>query len=252
MPVDFSGRIDAWWDRHPHSRKVFVIGTGRSGTHLVARTIDSHAMVRSTIETSWIFRRVGAIARDPAKRDRLLPGLLRRYRLEHARSVPRHYLDKSHPNIWLVEDLVDAFPNSRLVGVQREAYGTIASMMRHRHVSAWFDQWQSFPVPNPFLGISTEDVAGYARLPLAAKCAMRWRSHEQRLNDLRRTQADRLIVVKYEELVHEPDRVAGLLTEFLDLPTPLAEPAVTRQSVTRWRDDLSSDDVAAIDRVLNT
>lgn len=40
----------AFGSRHPSSRKVFVLGNGRAGTHWVGRVLDDHPAVSATIE----------------------------------------------------------------------------------------------------------------------------------------------------------------------------------------------------------
>lgn len=130
-------RWAAWRGRSPSSRKVFILGTGRSGTHWLGYILESHPDCVATIETRGIFRRVTRMALDPTLRPRLLPGLLRRYRLRHALAVPSHYVDKSHPNLWLAEALADAFDDALFVGIVRNPYATVASMLRHEGVLEW-------------------------------------------------------------------------------------------------------------------
>src|SRR5262245_4018334 len=137
-------------------RPIFVIGTGRSGTHCLAGVVASHPDVRATIEQQPMFDWSVAMAVNPACEPRLFDRLVAEYSAQLARSAPKHYLDKSHPNIWIADKLLAAFPDARFVGVQRHPFATVASMLRHAAVSDWHRQWKTLPVPNRFLGINQE------------------------------------------------------------------------------------------------
>jgi len=115
--------------KYPVSKKIFIIGTGRSGTHWVARTLAEHREIRATIEVKSAFDWVTRMALDPATRKRLFPRLVRYYRYQHFISVPCHYMDKSHPNIWLADQLAETFSDAVFIGMQRNPYATVASML---------------------------------------------------------------------------------------------------------------------------
>jgi hypothetical protein len=63
------------------------------------------------------------------------------------------YLDKSHPNIWIADKIKEEFPEAKFVGIERNPFATVSSMLKHRGVMKWHRDWKSFPVPNRFLGI---------------------------------------------------------------------------------------------------
>src|SRR5262245_13442039 len=113
-------------------RPVFVVGTGRSGTHWLAYILQRHPEIRMTIEKEPMFGWSTRIALNPELSDRLLWKLILFYRIQFWISAPRHYLDKSHPNIWIAEDLARAFPDALFLGILRDPYGTVASMLRHK------------------------------------------------------------------------------------------------------------------------
>jgi hypothetical protein len=219
--------------------KIFVIGTGRSGTHWLGHILQSHPDIHVTIEQPPIFTWSTEMALDARTKPSLLPQLIAAYAAEHEAAAPRHYADKSHPNIWHAEELAAAFPEAVFLGIRRNPYATIASMLRHPWVLAWQDRWQEFPVPNRFLGITPENHAAYAALPQAARCALRWQAHMERLERLQAALGGRLLVVDYEDLVRNPELPITRLNAFLRLATPIATPTVKAQSLDRWRDELA-------------
>jgi hypothetical protein len=229
--------------------KIFVIGSGRSGTHWVGYILEGHRDIHVTIEKPPIFRWVTDIALDLGKKAELLPGLIERYRAEHDAVRPRHYADKSHPNIWIAEELATAFGDARFIGIQRNPYGTVASMLKHPGVLAWHARWKEFPVPNPFLGITRDNHDAYESMPLAAKCALRWKAHRERMHALGEALGPRLLVLQYEDVIRDPDTQLRALDAFLSLPSPIPRPKVKAESLDRWRtelDDEAKSQIAAV------
>lgn len=229
---------------------VFVLGTGRSGTHWVAWILEPHTELHTLIEKPPIFEWVTEMAIDAATEPRLLPPLLQRYRLEAASARPRRLLDKSHPNIWLAEKLAEAFPAARFIGVLRDVFGTVASSLRHEGVRYWVENWDAYPVPNRLLGISEENRDAYARMSLAGRCAVRWHAHLHRLDELESVLGDRMIRMRYHELQTNTTRELSRLQEFLELEEPIPQPKVNSDSLSRWKKDLSEQQIAEIRAVV--
>jgi LPS sulfotransferase NodH len=229
---------------------VLVIGTGRSGTHWLAHVLRSHARFRVTFERFPMFQLATRMAVDQRLRPALFPLLVLSYRVQRLASGDRIYADKSHPAIWLAERLAAALPSAVFLGVQREPFATVCSMMRRDGVRAWHERWRRYPVPNEFLGITPEIAPHYASLSLAARCALRWRAHRDRMESLKPLLGHRLHVVGYEELARDPDRELSLLQDWLGLDTPFDRPRVDRDALQRWRTQLSDRDVADISAVV--
>lgn len=242
-------RYLAYIDRHPDSRKVFIIGTGRSGTHWIGQILESHPAISATLEKSAIFDRVVRMATDPSNATRLLPGLIRRYRWEHCKVAPLNYVDKSHPNIWLVEELSHAFPQARFVGIRRNPYATVSSMLRHAGVRRWCEEWHKLPAPNSFLGIDEGKEDWYASLSLSARCAARWLSHSRRMDHLALEYPSAVTIIEYEELFGAPATVLIELQRFLGLDDPFPPPVIKNASMTKWEAGLSQRDIQDVKQV---
>ncbi|HUG49087.1 MAG TPA: sulfotransferase [Candidatus Limnocylindria bacterium] len=229
---------------------IFVIGTGRSGTNWVGNVLGAHPEIGASIERPRFFRLSVAMAVDPRSRERLFKRLVRLYRYEAARVAPRHFADKSHPNIWFAELLAEEFPDALFVGVRRSVYGTVASMLKHQGVRRWLEEWRQYPLPNRFLGIGAADTDWYESLSLAGRGALRWVAHEQRFAELRPLLGSRLVEISYEELHRAPAESLRAVEEILELQTPIPEPTVNRRSLGRWREELTPDQVQEIARVI--
>jgi hypothetical protein len=223
------------------SKKIFVIGTGRSGTHWLGDIIGAHPDVAATVEKPPIFLWVTRMARRPDMVSQLYPKLVRRYRQEHGAVLPKHYLDKSHPNIWIAELLAESFPEALFVGITRDVFGTVNSMLQHAGVLKWIHRWRDYPLPSRFLGVGLDSAAAYETLPLEAKCAIRWKAHVMQLEHLKGVLGKRLMILEYEKLQTDIAAELSRIATFLDLKTPIPLPHVKTRSLDKWKHELSAE-----------
>jgi len=232
------------------ARPVFVIGTGRSGTHWLGYSLGNHPEVRATIEAKPMFKLSTRMALNPSLEEKLFGRLVAAYRWQLFNSSPRLYLDKSHPNIWIAEKLKKAFPQSLFVGIKRNPYATVASMIKHRGVSAWHSRWREFPIPNRFLGITPEIANDYDNIPFASQCAMRWVAHNDRMSELENTLGDDLLMISYESFAKNTEKTIHELQLFLGLNKPIPVPDVRTDSLDKWKNQLSDEEVLQIQNIV--
>jgi hypothetical protein len=232
------------------NRPIFVIGLGRSGTHWLGETLAVHPEIRATIEVGPMFFWSRDMALDPRTRSYLLKPLIRAYKWQLLRSAPRHYMDKSHPNVWIAEELKAAFPDALFLAIERNPFATVASMMKHRKVASWHQLWKQFPIPNEFLGIDDKTAAIYDTLPLAAQCALRWVSHHNRMQQVMKSLGDSLFFMQYESFAANTEEEIRRLQSFLGLKTAIAIPDVKSESLDKWRTQFSSDEIRHISEIV--
>lgn len=233
-----------------NSNKIFVIGSGRSGTHWLGYLLEGHPEIDVSIEKPRIFTKVTKMALDSNTRPVLFPKLIELYNKEHKKVIPKYYADKSHPNIWLVEALSNIYPNAYFIGIQRNPYATVSSMLKHDGVLKWHDNWREFPLPNKFLGISESNANEYEKYPLAKKCALRWLAHKNRMSQLVKENKYNLHVVSYEKLINQTEKEIKKIEEFLGLTTNIPIPEVKKGSLNKWTDELSGDEINQIKEVV--
>ncbi len=132
-------------------KKIFVLGTGKSGTHWLGNILNSSSEIKVNIEKKPIFVWVTQSALNKNKRRIFLPMIILYYNI-----IPFFYkinlADKSHPNLWLVDFLYKYVPNSYFIGIIRNPYATVSSMLLHEGVMKWIYNWKKYPIPNEFLG----------------------------------------------------------------------------------------------------
>lgn len=226
---------------------VFIIGTGRSGTNWLAEIVQSHPDTVVTIETQPMFQLVTEMALVPESRPTLMPRLVSAYARCIQENPGRVYVDKSHPNLWLVEELRCYFPSARFVGIERDPVACVASMLRHAGVKSWFERWREFPIPNRFLGITPELAERYEEMSLVGKCALRWRAHHEEMARVRSLIPDSFLFLSYEDLVGSPEREIDKVDRFIGV-RPLGRPVkVERGPLEKWSGVLSAEERGVIE-----
>lgn len=241
----------AAWTADSHRQAcVFIVGTGRSGTHLIAELLASSPEFQVLVEKQPLFRWSTEMAADERRRAALFPRWVRRLRLEQFAVAPRVIVEKSHPNIWMAESLAAAFPASVFLGTHRGPHATVASMLMHGGFDWPEPRWRDMDLPNRLLGIERGCADEYAAMTLPARLTMRWISNERRREEVRGCLGSRLCEISYDRLVMEPEVVCRELAQFLGLSGPLQPPLMKTQSIDRWRHDLTPEDVTAIDSTL--
>jgi len=227
---------------------IFVVGTGRSGTHWLGHILESHPALKVTVERQPMFGWSKSMALNATLEAELMPRLVERYRLAQAASLPLRYADKSHPNLWFTSTLAQHFPGARFIGVQRGVHAVVASMLRHSGVLRSIEHWQTFPVPNRFLGITSDNRLAYKNLSVVERCTLRWLAHRDELLRLKQQHPGDFLLLDYELLMQDTTQQLIVLQEFLGEDQPFPETAVKTTSLNKWRDQLSERQIAQIDR----
>jgi hypothetical protein len=234
-------------------RKIlFVIGTGRSGTHFLSRCLIGHKHIRDLTgghENPLVFNMISKAALDRQHAGPSLEKAGKRYDAMAGLVNPDWFLDQSHPNIWFATHWSSNFPEARFVGIIRNPYSVVASMMKHKHVLGWIENWESYNVPNEFLGISSENSLSYAKMTIAERCTLRWISHYRKLEGLGATLGNKLVIIHYEDLCRDPVNTRGKVADLLEVANDFKLPSVDHGALTRGA-SMPANDIAAIERLL--
>src|SRR3990172_1488747 len=229
------------------SRKIFIIGLCRSGTTWLGEILRSHPEIYGTNEPPEVFHDLIEMAQDPVAKVYRFPKIVDFYRSQHDPSNPRHYCDKSHFNLWFVEELSLVFPDSKFVGIQREPYPVVASMLLHQHsLEGLFNNAGRYSPDNPVLGTTYHsDLSTYSRVE---KAALRWKSHWDRMQSL--LPRKDVLVVGYEQLQSHTEEYLSYLQDFLELAEPFSSQDPNSECLDKWKSILSKEDIKAIDKIV--
>ncbi len=270
------------------AQPVFVLGAPCSGTGILARALKRTSGFHVTLGQRWVLPVVHGFARNPGLargRAEAAATVLRDAFAQGWQVTPHcclgcsaacreagrvtgtgpcvpergitRYGDASPDLLYCAESLVDAFPDARLVQIIRDGRDAVAGMLTDQGALAWFASGavnlaagSSLPV----LGVeSPADRAEWPGLPVAGKCAMRWRGTVRLMARLRTAMTpDQLITLRYEEMIRQPATAARAVSEFIGAevsalelrpgPDPAAEPG-------GWRRQLSPAQAAQVARI---
>jgi len=141
----------------------------------------------------------------------------------------------------LSEDLLNVFSDALFIGIQRNPYAAVASMLKHHGACSWYkERWKEYPIPNSFLGITKTNAIQYESISNASKSALRWKSHKVRMNQLGSLLKSKLHIIQYENLIVNTEDELLKLEKFLSLnPKSIPIPIIKIESLDRWKSELT-------------
>lgn len=241
---------------------VFVLGAPRSGTTFLGSCIGAlpdvsyhfeprvtKAAARQVYAGLWSARRAGRVFRTSY---RLL--------LLAAGDGGRRFVEKNPENCFIVPFLTATFPEARFVQIIRDGRDVAVSHAEKPWLSAtsagtgqrgrggqawgpWARWW-----------VEPERAAEFAEATDLTRTAWSWRRFtESARNALAQLPPDRVLTVRYEEVVTNPPEAAAALAAFLGYAEPPAAllSALGRAdtgSIGRWRNVLDAEGLADIER----
>ncbi len=238
---------------------IFVVGTGRSGTHFLARLLAGFENVHDPFHGE----ESGAILQDVAKAA-LHHRLPSEATEQHFRTAIRTngpiLVDQHHPNLFFASHWASRLDDPLFLYPDRPARQTVASMMRHRGVRSWyryarkkaFSLKDRLPYPNRFLGV--DSYFELERSPLHLLCVKRIAAHHRAYKAEKEKLGSRLRRVAYETLVADPETALEQIFS-KDERARLGHFTLTEEpkaaSLEKYRDILTEAQVREIDEIEN-
>jgi hypothetical protein len=111
-------------------------------------------------------------------------------------------------------------------------------------------KYNKYLLPNNFLGIKEEMISEYENLPIESQCALRWKSHIDRIDKLENKLGDKLLILDYESLIKNTKPELNRLKDFLKLQKDIPFPEIREESLVKWKINLSKKQVENIDTIL--
>lgn len=181
-------------------------------------------------------------------------------RLFAAREGATRWGEKTPRHIFRIDDILDRYPDARVVGLVRDPRSVVLSYRDWKHGNSFFDSEDN---PDPDHGRAVaEDEARARRSYHPALLALLWRSQARALLSAVRRRPDRVRMVRYEELVADPETSVRDLAGWLDLvytpamlDIPLlnssfadfsADGGISTEAVRRWSTRLAPHEVAVV------
>ena len=241
---------------------VFVLGAPRSGTTFLGSCIGALPEVSYHFEPRVTKAAARMVYEGTWSEDRAARVFRRSYRLLllAAGDGGRRFVEKNPENCFVVPFLVRAFPDARFVQIIRDGRDVAVSHAEKPWLSArsagsgqrgrggqawgpWARWW-----------VEPERAAEFAAASDLTRTAWSWRRFtESARSALAQLPADRVLTVRYEDVVQRPQEAADTIAaffghseapEFLRAALATADPG----SIGRWRTALDADGLADVER----
>lgn len=228
---------------------VFVLGSPRSGTTFLARSIGALPGFTDLGEVAPLKASIPELARLPAEeaapRIHRVLALTRRLGLVGSLRA----VEQTPETAFVAPAVALAFPDARIVHIVRDGRDVACSLLDRGWLSAGRggedDAWLPYGAEARFW-VEPGRVDEFRSASDARRAAWAWRSYVTAA----RRPGDRVFEVRYERMAEDPDAVAGELAAFLG---GVAEPLATAlrgthaASVGRFRRDLAPEALAEVE-----
>jgi hypothetical protein len=229
---------------------VFIVGTGRSGTHFLCSCLNNFDGLNDVFEgkeSPWVF---WSISSRVVNQKALTNTHIGYYKYMQRRVLPKMFLDQTHPNLWNVEQLLQHFPRAKFIAITRNVYSVTYSMKKHGGVSKWSAEYQKYPIPNRFLGITADNYEIYkSKLSQIQRDVFRWNAHYREIENIKSKYPASVLVLDYQELADNMSGVMARIGHFLNLRKPLEYQHFNRESLEKSA-MLSQPELAEIESAL--
>ncbi len=236
------GRVD--------DRLVFVVGSPRSGTTMLAQSIGAVPGFVDLGEVAPLKAAVPELVRLPVEQAaRQLRRVVERVRrLAAVRGL--RCVEQTPEAAYLVDAIARAYPRARVVHIVRDGRDVVCSLLERGWLS--FDRDGRDDVGQPYgadarFWVEPERRTEFESASNATRAAWAWR----RYVGAARQHADHLLELRYEEVVRDPVCTAQRLAAHLEADPDRLTAALARaheRSVGRWRRDLSPEQLADVER----
>jgi hypothetical protein len=159
------------------------------------------------------------------------------------------YVDKSHPNLFNVPALLSYFPEAKFIGIYRNVFETVASMLTHGACANWGARYKELKFPNEFLGLDVHNIERYESATLAGRCAFRWFSHYSKLLQLEAEYNDQFLLINYRDLIQQNESQTKRIGKFLNTRLQCVKPDMSCQA--KWKTKLTVGEYEEILSVLD-
>jgi Sulfotransferase family len=231
-------------------RIVFVVGSPRSGTTFLGESLGAQPGFVDLSEVTPLKAAlpglVGASDDEAARRIRQILERVRRLAL--ARRL--RAVEQTPEMSFFLASALDAYPQARAVHIVRDGRDVAASLLERGWLSdarPGADDAGLGYGPHARFWVEPERVDEFGAASEATRAAWTWRRYVTAAS----RPMDRVLEIRYETLAADPAGAATTLATHLGSdPEPLRD-ALTQvhtRSLGRWRESLSSDQVADIER----
>lgn len=235
--------------RGAEERLVFVTGCPRSGTTFVAGALGAQPGFVDLGEVHPLKAALPELARlSDAEAATQLRRILERVRRLGLAAQLRG-VEQTPETAFVLPAVLRAYPEARIVHVVRDGRDVVSSLLERGWLSSGRDGADDAGLAygaQARFWVEPERVDEFGRLSDAGRAAYAWR----RYVSAARTTTERLVELRYEDVVADPAAAAEPVARHLHTdPAPLARAfgEAHGRSVGRWREDLDETQLADVE-----
>jgi hypothetical protein len=232
-------------------RLVFVVGSPRSGTTFLGRTVGSIPGFADLSEVTALKAAIPRLAAlPPAEAGERVERILERVRhlaLVHTlRSV-----EQTPETSFVLTGVLLAYPEARALHIVRDGRDVVCSLLERGWLKAGRpgqdDARLSFGAQARFW-VEPDRLEEFGRVSDAARAAWAWRRY---VETVRRQADDRVLELRYEQMINDPEPTAKAIAAHLEADPKQVLAGLGKafdRSIGRYRRDLTPEQLADVER----
>lgn len=235
---------------------LFIIGTGRSGTHFLTRHLSGFKNIHDPQkgkENSKLLREIATAALFHAEYPQ---NAVDYYTNQFSQKPANHiFLDQHHSNLFFTDELQRISSATIFLCPIRPLKQIVASMLNHEGVLSWYTYLKDHsavrpPMPNQFFGIHTMEEFHTEEFHII--CAKRVLSHYEKFSKLHQSFPEIFRWINYEKMVLAPaDHISEIFnpTELKLLGEFIPKESSQPSSLIKFNTTLTSAQIRDLDNI---
>lgn len=191
-----------------NTSSIFIIGSGRSGTHLACRLLIEYDEIDDAgFNGNENFKILSKIVESSIMHETLPQSAISYYdkTIPKINKRDKIFVDQCHSNLFHVDQIRNLYPNAVFLMMTRNPLAIISS---YNSSKGKFNRWQDWakdkkiPLPNNFLGISNKKEL---ELPLFDSICKRVHLMKNYMEKVYQKHKDVIIKINFDDIVSNPN-----------------------------------------------
>ncbi|MEM9215753.1 MAG: sulfotransferase [Cyanobacteria bacterium P01_F01_bin.150] len=224
------------WPRSTALKKpIFIVGSSRSGTTILAEVLSHSPELYSFTEHPLVRRHMWSMVANLDKVDTELPELQKTLVRLSGICAPERLLEKTPGHSLLVKPMADYFTDAKFIHIIRDARDVASSMLKHEWIA---DELREIHPVFWFHLLPPVFQKQWPNLDLWERAILRWAVYLDAARGIS-SYDERYMEVRYEEMCQAPQECFDAILEFSELDSfPELEfqiSTIQPKSANRWK-----------------
>tara|TARA_X000000950_G_scaffold71379_1_gene88517 strand:- start:2879 stop:3652 length:774 start_codon:yes stop_codon:yes gene_type:complete len=234
-------------------KNIWIVGTGRSGTHFLCRSLLCYENIIDYLDGNENKKLLIDIRESILQNKSINSSVLKYYEKIINKTMENNkiFIDQHHPNIWNFKALIENFPHSLFIFVNRDIKQIVSSMLNHKSIYSnlkiLIKNPETIYYPSQFYGIEKKELL--KEYNIIELCALRVQSHKLRAKILSEDYPDNFIIINFDDLVLNKNILFNMIFskfKFQDLGVFKDNIVVNNKVLTKYESNLSKLDIETL------